>query len=98
MGKVADAVRQETTNIGQVKDGVEQISSVVQTNSATSEESAAASEELSSHAEMMRERIGHFRLLNDHTHQPAHAASEAPAKESGNQEPVYAAALTGGKY
>ena len=98
MGKVADAVRQETTNIGQVKDGVEQISSVVQTNSATSEESAAASEELSSHAEMMRERIGHFRLLNDHTHQPVHAASEAPAKESGNQEPVYAAALTGGKY
>lgn len=43
-------------------EGIDQISSVVQTNSATSEQSAAASEELSSQAAVMRRITSSFRL------------------------------------
>ena len=84
MGQVAEAVRHETTSIGQVKEGIEQISSVVQTNSATSEESAAASEELSSHAEIMRAQIKKFRLWESRTAQaPAAEIVKKPDNDAG---------------
>ena len=42
--------------------GIDQISSVVQTNSATAEESAAASEELSGQAQVLKNLVGQFKL------------------------------------
>ena len=44
--------------------GIDQISSVVQTNSATAEESAAASEELSGQASMLKNLVSKFELQN----------------------------------
>ncbi len=64
MVKVAGMVDEEATAISQVTEGLDQISSVVQTNSATSEESAAASEELSSQAQLLNDLVGQFRLPN----------------------------------
>ena len=53
--------------VEQIKVGMDQISSVVQTNSATAEESAAASEELSGQSNMLKELIGSFTLRSDIT-------------------------------
>ena len=64
MVKVAGMVDEAATAISQVTEGLDQISSVVQTNSATSEESAAASEELSSQAQLLNDLVGQFRLPN----------------------------------
>ena len=52
----------ETESIHQVTNGVDQISSVVQTNSATAEESAAASQELSGQAQMLKDLVAQFTL------------------------------------
>lgn len=60
--KISTASQHQAESIGQVTQGVEQISNVVQTNSATAEESAAASEELSSQAQTMKELVGRFKL------------------------------------
>ena len=42
--------------------GIDQISSVVQTNSATAEESAAASEQLSAEAASLKQLVNQFTL------------------------------------
>lgn len=63
---VRDASRNETDIMVQIVEGIDQISSVVQTNSATAEESAAASEELSGQADMLKELIGQFTLRRDY--------------------------------
>lgn len=55
-------VGNQTNAIIQVNDGINQISSVVQTDSATSEESAAASEQLSAQAGLLKRLIGSFRF------------------------------------
>ncbi|MCI9553834.1 MAG: methyl-accepting chemotaxis protein [Oscillibacter sp.] len=62
MSIVVDAVEKQTAALTQVTEGIDQISSVVQTNSATSEQSAAASQELSSQAALMRDLVAAFRL------------------------------------
>lgn len=61
---VVDAVENQTSALAQVTDGIDQISSVVQTNSATSEECAAASEELSSQASLLKNLMRSFKLKN----------------------------------
>lgn len=61
---VVDAVENQTSALAQVTDGIDQISSVVQTNSATSEECAAASEELSSQASLLKNLMRSFKLRN----------------------------------
>lgn len=62
--RIAAAADQQATSITQITQGIDQISSVVQTNSATAEESAAASEELSSQAEVLRQLVSRFKLLD----------------------------------
>ncbi len=62
MTTVVEAVENQTASIVQVTDGIDQISSVVQTNSATSQESAAASEQLSSQANLLKHLLSSFRL------------------------------------
>lgn len=59
---VSEGSQGQAKAVGEVEDGVEQITSVVQTNSATSEESAATAEELASQATMMRQLIAQFRV------------------------------------
>ena len=59
---IAAASNEQATAVAQVGHGIEQVAQVVQTTSATAEESAATSEELSSQAELLRERVGHFQL------------------------------------
>ncbi len=59
---VVDAVENQTSALSQVTDGIDQISSVVQTNSATSEQCAAASEELSSQASLLKNLMRSFKL------------------------------------
>lgn len=62
VGKIAEAAKEQALSINQVTQGIDQISSVVQTNSATAEESAAASEELSGQAQMLKSLVGRFEL------------------------------------
>lgn len=59
---ISQAANDQATSIAQVTQGIDQISSVVQTNSATAEESAAASEELSGQAVLLKNLISHFKL------------------------------------
>ena len=64
---ITKAIEKDAVAITQVKDGIEQISAVVQTNSATSEESAAASEELTSQASMIKKLVSRFNVRTDDT-------------------------------
>lgn len=52
----------EASAVERIRQGIIQVSSVVQTNTATAEESAAASEELSGQAAVLRGEVGKFRL------------------------------------
>ncbi len=64
--KTMDAIAKSSENqadaIAKVKDGIDQISNVVQTNSATAEQSASISEELSGQAEVLKNLVGKFKL------------------------------------
>jgi methyl-accepting chemotaxis protein len=61
--EIDKASAMQTAEITQAKNGISQISSVVQLNSSTSEETAAASEELLTQAELLTEQISKFKLL-----------------------------------
>ncbi len=65
MDIVVHAVEDQTTALVQVTEGIDQISSVVQTNSATAQESAAASEELSAEANGLKQLVSSFTLARD---------------------------------
>ena len=66
MGRLIDAIAEDTqrqaANAAEITQGIEQISTVVQTNVATAENSAAASEELSGQAAMLQELVSRFQL------------------------------------
>ncbi len=59
---IADYTKQQDANAAEITQGIEQISTVVQTNVATAEASAAASEELAGQASMLREMVAKFRI------------------------------------
>ena len=61
---IADTLGQQTVEIQQINEGIEQINDVVQTNSATSQECAAASEQMSSEAGNLREMIRRFKVAS----------------------------------
>jgi methyl-accepting chemotaxis protein len=62
INNIASASTEQSASVEQINQAILQVSSVVQTNSATAEESAAASEELSSQAEMLKQKVGEFKL------------------------------------
>ncbi len=62
VASITEDAQREASALSQITEGIDQISSVVQTTSATSEESAAASEELSSQANLIKELMGRFTL------------------------------------
>ncbi len=71
--KVADIIAEINTSsneqaqgISQINEGLSQIDKVTQTNTASAEESASASEELSGQANMLRELVGRFRLVESY--------------------------------
>lgn len=59
---VTEHSQKQKESIQHAADGIEKISSIVQTNAATAQESAAASEELFGQANLMKELVGNFRL------------------------------------
>lgn len=67
--KIAVACEQQAQSAAQVNIGIEQISAVVQTNSATAEQSAAASEELSGQAEILKNLVSKFKLMENSSHE-----------------------------
>jgi methyl-accepting chemotaxis protein len=80
VGNIARASNDQATEIAQITQGIEQVSTVVQTNSATAEESAAASEELSGQAEMLKQMVGAFKIKKKgSTH---HASPTSPVKKT----------------
>lgn len=61
---IANASAEQAQTIVQVTQGLDQISTVVQTNSATAEKEAAASEELSGQASMLKALIAKFKIAD----------------------------------
>ena len=59
---VEQASNQQTYSIGQIKEGLSQVSAVVQTNAATAEENSATSEEMSAQAAVLRREVAQFKL------------------------------------
>ena len=59
---VDQSSKDQLEEVTRIKNGMDQISSVVQTNSATAEESAAASEELFRQAELLQQQVKKFTL------------------------------------
>ena len=62
ISQISEASVQQASSIRQVTQGIDQISSVVQTNSATAEVSAEASEELSGQSQLLKYLVGQFKL------------------------------------
>ncbi len=59
---ISDASKGQEAAINRIREGIHQISTVVQSNSATSEESAAASEQLAGQAQVLKSLIGRFKF------------------------------------
>jgi len=94
VSEIAEASNAQAAAVMQTTQGIEQISSVVQSNSATAEESAAASEELSGQAAMLQQLISQFRLKEVHSA----AAMPAPATMKQQNMTGDMSALYFGKY
>ncbi len=62
---IAISSNEQSTSIGQINKGIEQVSQVVQANSATAQQSAAASEEMTAQAITLSEMISKFKLRTD---------------------------------
>jgi methyl-accepting chemotaxis protein len=60
--KINAASSEQAAAIEQIKQGLSQVSAVVQTNAATAEENSATSEEMSAQAAALREEVGKFHL------------------------------------
>ncbi len=60
--KIDQASNEQAIAIEQIKQGLTQVSAVVQTNAATAEENSATSEEMSAQAATLREEVGKFKL------------------------------------
>lgn len=62
---IAAVSKEQSEEVGQISEGINQISIVVQTNSATAEESAAASQQLSAEATGLKELVNQFTLASN---------------------------------
>ncbi len=95
--KIDDASAEQAAAIEQIKQGLNQVSSVVQTNAATAEENSATSEEMSAQATTLQEEVSKFKLK--YGYQKDSFASIAPLGEQVKENPAFievAASL--GKY
>lgn len=62
VNNIAEASEKQAVSVAETLQGIQQVSSVVETNSATAEETSASSEELSSQAEMLLAVLNTFKL------------------------------------
>lgn len=62
MSKIEQSSSEQANAIEEVKEGLTQISAVVQTNAATAEENSATSEEMSAQATTLHEEVAKFKL------------------------------------
>ncbi len=62
---ILSSTQEQDTAFSNMQQGVQEISSVVQSNSATAEQSAASAQELSSLAELLERLVGKFKLRQD---------------------------------
>lgn len=60
--EIASASYEQVEAIDQINQGLNQVSTVVQTNAATAEESSASSEELAAQAQLLKQEVERFRL------------------------------------
>lgn len=95
--QIALASQEQATAIVQINQGIEQISTVVQTNAATAEESAAASEELSGQANILQELISKF-ILSETNHFTASNHDIMEKDKSLNNYDAFIFNNVGGKY
>ncbi len=77
--KIEQASTDQAIAIEQIRQGLNQVSAVVQTNAATAEENSATSEEMSAQAATLREEVGKFRL--DSGYEKDHLAPISLLKE-----------------
>ena len=104
--KIEVSITEQTSEIEQIKQGLTQISAVVQTNAATAEENSATSEEMSAQAEALREEVGKFKLVSRSGNKPAADAANIEADLSDiptlnaqpSKKPISGAASGFGKY
>lgn len=91
MDSIARASKEQAEAITQITVGIDQISSVVQTNSATAQESAAASEELSSQAQILKDLVRRFKLLDEASsgYTPASSAPVSHVSSDSKEELYY---------
>lgn len=61
--KSSDISKNQAEMLGQIEQGIEQISGVVQSNSASAQQTSATSEELSAQSENLNELVGVFQLM-----------------------------------
>jgi len=90
-------VAAQTAVILKVKQGLNQVSSVVQTNAATAEENSATSEEMSAQAATLREEVGKFLLDTEYDKEILFAGLH----QNGKKELIHLSSRTGapfGKY
>ena len=64
IGTVEQISIQQAMSIDQIRDGLAQVSNVVQSNAATAEENSAISEEMSAQAVMLSQEVSKFKLEN----------------------------------
>ncbi|MGF7141897.1 hypothetical protein HNQ56_000307 [Anaerotaenia torta] len=69
-GEIEQSIAKQTGEIGQIREGLSQISAVVQTNAATAEENSATSEEMSAQAVMQQQEVGRFKLWEGNRRTP----------------------------
>ncbi len=84
--KIDDASSEQAAAIEQIKEGLHQVSSVVQTNAATAEENSATSEEMSAQATTLHEEVSKFKL--QHSYEKKSNAASAPYLEPMKETPA----------
>ncbi|NNJ32815.1 methyl-accepting chemotaxis protein [Lacrimispora defluvii] len=93
--RIEQASADQANAIEQIKQGLSQVSSVVQTNAATAEENSATSEEMSAQAATLREEVGRFKL---DTEMDGIAAIPLYRELPGSINPVLESSFALGKY
>ena len=98
--KIESASSEQAVAIDQIKQGLNQVSSVIQTNAATAEENSATSEEMSAQAATLREEVGRFRLKNDYESENLERVPllKGLAKSKGEGPALLEASVSLGKY
>ena len=89
IAKIDIASTEQAAALEQIKQGLNQISAVVQTNAATAEENSATSEEMSAQAATLHEEVRKFKLRNQEfgnsLFQPAKESYQDPFSDSASQ-------------